>query len=86
MTPTTASIFDRLTTVLRNVFDNDDLLATPGLTASRVEGWDSLGNVRLALEIEAAFSVRFSALEIASLQNVGDLVAVIERKLSHPRS
>lgn len=75
-----ASVLDRLTPLLRDVFDNDDLVATPELTAKAVEGWDSLGNVRLFLEIEKAFAVRFSATEITSLKNVGQLAALIEKK------
>jgi acyl carrier protein len=74
------SVFDKLTPLLRDVFDNDDLVATPELTAKSVEGWDSLGNVRLFLEIEKAFAVRFSATEITSLKNVGQLADLIEKK------
>ena len=69
-----------MTPLLRDVFDNDDLVATPELTAKMVEGWDSLGNVRLFLEIEKAFAVRFSATEITSLKNVGQLADLVEKK------
>ena len=75
-----ASVLERLTPLLRDVFDNDDLVATPELTARCVEGWDSLGNVRLFMEIERAFAVRFSATEITSLKNVGQLAELIEKK------
>jgi acyl carrier protein len=77
---TDVSIFERLTPLLRDVFDDDDIVATPELTAQKVGGWDSLGNVRLFLEIEKEFSVRFSATEIISLKNVGQLVDLIEKK------
>ena len=80
MTMTTAPIFNKLTNVLRDVFENDDIIATPDLTAHKVEGWDSLGNVRLFVEIERAFAVRFSAPEISSLKNVGQLADLIQRK------
>ena len=74
------SVLDRLTPILRDVFDNDELAATRELTAKDVEGWDSMGNVRLFLEIEKAFAVRFSATEITSLKNVGQLADLIEKK------
>jgi acyl carrier protein len=77
---TDASIFEKLTCLLREVFDRDDIVATPDLTAQRVDGWDSLGNVRLFVEIERAFSIRFSATEIGSLKNVGQLAELIGRK------
>jgi acyl carrier protein len=75
-----ALLLDKLTSILRDVFDRDDLIATPDLTAKKVHGWDSLGNVRLFLEIERVFSIRFSAMETMSLKNVGELAAVIEKK------
>jgi acyl carrier protein len=75
-----ASIEAKLTAVLRDVFDNDDLVATPALTAKQVDGWDSLGNVRLFLELEKVFGMRFSATEISSLKNVGELMTLIETK------
>jgi acyl carrier protein len=78
-----ASTFERLTLLLRDVFDDDGIVATPGLTAQQVHGWDSLGNVRLFLEVERVFSVRFSATEISSLKNVGQIADLIENKTSH---
>lgn len=73
-------IYAELTKILRDVFDSDTLVATPELTAPQVEGWDSLGNVRLFLTIEGAFGVRFSAGEMSSIKNVGELVAAIVDK------
>jgi acyl carrier protein len=73
-------IYAELTEILRDVFDNDAVVATPELTAPQVEGWDSLGNVRLFLTVEGAFGVRFSAGEISSIKNVGELAGAIAQK------
>ena len=86
MLMTNATTFDRLTQVLRDVFDNEELVATPGLTARTVEGWDSLGNVRLFIELERVFEVRFSATEISSLKNVGQLAELLEKKSARSKS
>lgn len=75
-----SSIYATLTDILRDTFDNDDLVATPTLTAPQVEGWDSMGNVRLFLAIEQDFGVRFNASEIGGIKNVGELVALIQKK------
>lgn len=69
-----------LTLLLRDVFDDDALAVTPDTDASCVEGWDSMGNVRLFLAIEQAFGVRFRAAEISSIQNVGELVQALAAK------
>jgi acyl carrier protein len=74
------SIFSSLTTVLRDVFDDDKVVATADLHAQLIEGWDSLTNVLLFVEIERVFSVRFSASEMSALRNVGDLASLLEEK------
>lgn len=69
-----------LTELLRDVFEDDALTATDALTAADVEGWDSMGNVRLFLAIEQEFGVRFSAGEIGAIKNVGELITLIDKK------
>lgn len=78
---TDLSVFEKLTPLFREVFDDDELVATPDLTASKVKDWNSLSNVRLFLEIERTFSIRFTATEIAGLKNVGHLAELIETKM-----
>ena len=78
---TNLAILDRLTPLLREIFDDDGLVATPELMAHQVRGWDSLGSVRVFLEIEQVFLVRFSATEISSLRNVGEIADLIEKKV-----
>jgi acyl carrier protein len=75
-----AAIYDKLTTVFHEVFDEPDLVLRPDLIAEDVDGWDSLTHVRLVLAVSKAFAVRFSAAEIGGLENVGDFVALIRTK------
>ena len=77
---TASEVYQRLTTVLQEVFDDDELPATPDLSASDVEGWDSLKHVRLILSVEKAFHVSFAASEIGNLKNIGELATLIEAK------
>ncbi len=50
------------------------------MTADDISEWDSLSHVRLMLEVAKAFGVRFSASEVSSMNNVGDLQALIAAK------
>jgi acyl carrier protein len=75
------NIYEKLTDILRHVFDDDTLVARPDLTAEQVSGWDSFAHLRVILAVEEAFRVRFSASQITSLQNVGDLASLIHSKL-----
>lgn len=74
-------IYTRLTSVFRDVFDEDDLALTPETTAEDVDGWDSLSHIRLVLAISKSFGVKFSASEIGGLKNVGEFVELIQKKI-----
>ena len=74
------AIYPRLTTIMRDVFDDDTLVARPDLTADEVEEWDSLSHLRLVMTVQNAFRVKFSAAEIGAMKNVGDLVRLIGAK------
>ena len=73
-------IFELLNGVFQDVFDDDDLVVESVTTAQDVDGWNSLAHIRLMVSIEKAFKLRFSAAEISSLKNVGDMAALILRK------
>jgi acyl carrier protein len=75
----------KVTAVFRNVFDDDSLVITPETTAADIEGWDSVMHVSLTLSIEKAFGVRFTTTQIASMNNVGDMVAIIEARQAGKR-
>jgi acyl carrier protein len=72
-------IYSRLTDILKQVFD-DDIVATPGLSAKDVDGWDSLTHIRLIMTVEKAFKVKFSTSEIGKLETVGSLAALIKAR------
>ena len=69
-----------MTAIFHDVFDNDDIVVTPELTAADVPEWDSLTHVRLILAVQKAFKVKFSAAQIAGLKNVGDLMNLVRSK------
>jgi len=76
-----AGIYTRLSTIFGDVFDEDEIEVTPNLSAKDVAGWDSLTHVRLMLTVERAFNTKFSAQEIGSLENVGELIALIRKHI-----
>ena len=75
-----SSTLARLNLVFREVFDDDDLEISTVMNADDVEGWDSLMHVTLMLRVEKAFGVKFTSSQVASLENVGQLVALIDAK------
>ena len=75
-----AAVYDKLTAVFRDVFDEDDLALKPSTTADDVDGWDSLSHIRLVLAVSKAFGVKFSASEVGNLKNVGEFADLIKKK------
>lgn len=73
-------IEERLSEVFRTVFDNDDIILTPQLTADDIDEWDSLSHINLMFAIELAFDISFDQSEIQNFANVGELMASIEQK------
>lgn len=75
-----SEIYHKLSEIFMSVLDEDEIEIKPETVASDIASWDSLAHVRLMLAIERAFQCRFSAAENANLKNVGELVALIEKK------
>ena len=73
-------VYQRLTEIFHDVFDEESIIVTPELTAKDVDGWDSLTHIRLILTVEKAFKIKFSTSEIGQLETVGDLAALIKAR------
>ena len=76
------AIYAKLTDILRDVFDDDTIVARAELTADEVDGWDSFAHLRVIFSVEEAFHVSFAASQISGLKNVGDLATLVESKLA----
>ena len=70
----------RLTSIFQDVFDDDSLQIRPEMTADDVEDWDSLTHINLITAVEREFKVKFTTSEVTGLKNVGDLIALIDKK------
>jgi acyl carrier protein len=74
-------IYARLADIFADVFDEDSITLTPQLSAKDVDDWDSLTHIRLILTVEKAFQIKCSTAEIGNLENVGDLVTLIQKRV-----
>ena len=74
-------IFEKLTEIFRDVMDNDEIVLEENTTAEDIEEWDSLAHVQLIEKIESVLGIKFSAKEMMSWDEVGELVDSIEERL-----
>jgi acyl carrier protein len=74
---TEAESYEFLTKMLQQVFERNDIVATPELTAKDVFGWDSFKQVELLMEIQDALSIEFTTEEMDDIENVGALARIV---------
>ena len=71
----------RLNDVFCDVFDDEEIMLYPGMTANDIDNWDSLSHVNLMVAIELKFGVTFSSEDLKCFKNVGELLQLISNKL-----
>ena len=75
-------IYQKLTKIFHDVFDDDSVVLTSELTANDVKEWDSFNHINLIVAVEQAFKIKFQTAELESMKNVGHLVSLIEKKVN----
>lgn len=64
-----------------DVLDEDDITLKMDTTADDIDDWDSLTHIQLVVAIEKQFNVRFTAAEIDTYKNVGEMCNGVLLKL-----
>ena len=77
-----SDILDKLQPIFQDIFEDDELLITAESNADTVEDWDSLAHIILIFAIEQEFEIKFALGELEAMKNVGDMVELMQTKLS----
>jgi len=72
----------KLTEIICDVLDDDTIILTRETTANDVEDWDSLAHISIIVATEKEFKIKFDLYELKLLENVGELLDLIELKIS----
>ena len=78
---TREEIFEEVTEIFRDVFDDEELEIGDETNAEDIEEWDSLEHINLVINMEKKFSLKFNIKEVGALANVGEMVDLIDRML-----
>ena len=73
-------IYSDLNKIFSTLLQIDDLSLSSEMTANDIAGWDSLTHVRLILEVEKHYSIKFAIAELTRFENIGELVTMIDEK------
>ena len=70
-------VFERLTEVFRDVFDDEEIALTEETTAEDIEDWDSFEHINLVVAVEDEFSFKIPMGKVVTMKNVGEMVDII---------
>ncbi len=71
----------RVTDIFRDVFDDEELMIYDSTNSDDIEDWDSLEHISLIVSMEKEFGLKFDIKEVNRLENVGEMIDLIKRKL-----
>jgi acyl carrier protein len=77
---TRESIYERVNSVFRDVFDDESITVNDGTTADDIEDWDSLEHINLVVAIEEEFGVKFTMGEVTGMKNVGEMADILSER------
>ena len=77
---TREAVFEKLNTIFRDNFDDDDISLTDETSADDIEDWDSLEQINLVVAIQDAFGIKFNIDEVNAMKNVGEMADAILAK------
>ncbi len=72
-------ILEKLTPLVRTVFESPELVLTDEMSSETMDKWTSLSFMQLLTAIEQEFGFRFKMMELLSLKNMGDIISTIEK-------
>jgi acyl carrier protein len=78
---TREEVFEKITEIFREEFDDDTLVIVDETNAEDIEDWDSLAHVELVMSMEKEFNMKFNIKEVGKLKNVGEMADLILSRL-----
>jgi acyl carrier protein len=70
----------RLERVFKDTFNDESLALRDEMTSRDIPGWDSIHHINLMFAIESAFGMQFVGNELAELENIGELKALLAQR------
>jgi acyl carrier protein len=80
MSATDDAILADVTDILRDLFENDDLVVTPEYSRQNNEDWDSMNHLNIIFALESKYKIKFGVVDIEEIQTVADIIRLVKKK------
>lgn len=70
-------ILTKVETIFCDVLDNKNIKLSYEMTVDDIDEYDSLSHIQLVVAIEKEFNIKFSAKDIISWDNIGEMIDCI---------
>lgn len=77
-------ILEKVTAAFTKILEHNNFKLEDSTTANDVDGWESITHMLIITEIEQMFGIKFKLMDLMNMDNVGDLIAAIEKETSNP--
>ena len=74
-------IYSKICKIFEDIFDTNKFKLKKTTSAKDISNWDSINNLKLIIDIEKEFKIKFDPDEIVEIRNVGELIQSIENKV-----
>lgn len=74
-------ILKKLQEIFMDVFADENISLNENTNANDIEGWDSLTHITILEAVQDEYGITFALDEIIEMQNVGDMIDAITRKI-----
>ena len=75
-------IINKMNTIFCEVFDDDSIKISDNMTSADIEEWDSLNHITLVVNIEKVFGLKLNLSEVVKLENIGEMIELILKKIN----
>jgi acyl carrier protein len=80
MSATEDAILADVTDILRDLFENDELVVTPEYSRQNNEDWDSMNHLNIIFALESKYKIKFGVVDIEEIQTVADIIRLVKKK------
>jgi acyl carrier protein len=78
----TADVLTTVREAFKSAFEIDPRLVSLETSPSDIPGWDSVGHLSLASELEQTFGISLDVDELYEMENVREIMRIITKRLS----